>query len=181
MARGRKTKGGRRTASGRLSRAGYIPLFDKGTERTQAMQALYGQDGCDAIGRAYRAGLLGEGSSAKALLDLARSVSNAYWRAYANGSYTCPLGDRTFGSVIDLDHEKIKRREQWLDDSLVHIRRMGQQTDRAFRQLVIDVNPDSGPSWLDRLCYAERTRKDCDSSDVHTLASAINALEAISS
>lgn len=177
MARaGRKRKAGTRTKSGQLSRAG-IPSFDRGTERTQAMQALYGQDGCDAIGRAYRSGLLGEGSSAKALLDMARAISNAYWQAYATGAYRCPLGDRTFGSVVDLDHEKIKRREEWLSECLDYIRRMGPQVDKAFRQLVIDVNPDCGPSWLDRLCYAERTRKDADIADSRALRAALDGLE----
>lgn len=180
MARpGRKRKSGNRTDSGRLSRAGLGP--DRGTERTQAIQALYGPDGADAIGRAYRAGLLGEGSEAKALLDTARRISNSYWQAYATGTYTCPLADRTHGSVIDLDHEKIKRREQWLNECLTLTRRMGPQTDRAFRQLVVDVNPDQGPPWLDRLCWAAQRSDQPASPDSNTLSAALVALGALAS
>lgn len=171
---GRKRKPGPRTKTGRPTRAG-IPSFDRGTERAQAMQALYGPDGSDAIGRAYRAGLLGEGTEAKALLDTARRIANAYWRAYSTGSYTCPLADRTHGAVADLDHERIKRREEWLRDCLDTVQRMGRRTQ--FDQLVIDVNPDSGPAWLDALIYARRTRKPPAPLDQQRLAFAIEALQ----
>ena len=143
------------------------------------MQVLYGNDGCDAIGRAYRAGLLGEGTEAKALLDTARRISNSYWQAYATGRYTCPLADRTHGSVIDLDHEKIKRREIWLGECLTTARRMGPQVDRAFRQLAIDVNPDHGPGWLDRLCWAAQCRAEPSQPDTRAMIAALDALYAI--
>ena len=38
---GRKMKSGKRTKTGRLSRAGISPI-DRGTERTQAMRARFG-------------------------------------------------------------------------------------------------------------------------------------------
>lgn len=151
---GRKRKPGKRTETGtRLSRAGHVPLFDKGTERAQAMQAIYGQDGSDAIGRAYKAGLLGEGDEAKALMDIGRRIANAYWQCYSTGGYSCPLGDRTFGNTADLDHERIKRRELWLADVLGQVR---VEHRRVFDQLVIDVNPDNGPGWLDQMIYVQR-------------------------
>jgi hypothetical protein len=178
MARaGRKRKQGKREANGRLKRVAM--LFDKGTERTQAMQALYGQDGADAIGRAYRAGLLGEGSEAKALLDTARRIANAYWQAYATGTYNCPLGERTHGSVIELDHERIKRREQWLNQCLDYVRCLGPQTDRAFRNLVIDVNPDSGPDWLDTVIWHHRRDLEPDKAHLAKLMLAVGALESL--
>lgn len=176
-ATGRKRKAGARTASGRLSRAGVGP--DRGTDRAQAIQALYGTDGCDAIGRAYRAGLLGEGQEAKALLDTARRISGAYWQAYATGTYTCPLADRTHGSVVELDHERIKRRELWLNDCLVLARRQGPDVDRAFRQLCIDVNPDQGPPWLDRLCWAAQRNQTATITDHKALIAALDALSAL--
>lgn len=176
MARsGRKRKAGARTKSGRLSRAGAAPLFDRGTERTQAMQALYGPDGADAIGRAYRAGLLGQGSEAKALLDTARRISNAYWQAYSHGGYSCALGERTHGSVIVLDAERVKRREMWLNDCLRIVE--FHKARRVFDELVIDVNPDCGPAWLDRLCYSARRGEDGDIADTSQLAKALAALE----
>jgi hypothetical protein len=174
---GRKRKPGKRTASGRLSREG-ICAYDKGTEHTQAMQSLYGPDGADAIGRAYRAGLLGdlrtEGAEAKALLDTARRISNAYWQAYSHGGYSCALGERSFGSVIVLDVERVKRREEWLNGCLDTVARLNSR--RVFDQLVIDVNPDSGPDWLDRLCYASQLKRDALPADSKALAKAIYAL-----
>lgn len=178
-ATGRKQSPGKRGANGRKSRAGQTPGFDKGSERAQAMVALYGQDGCDAIGRAFRAGLLGEGSEAKALLDTARRISNAYWQAYSTGGYQCALGDRSFGSVADLDHERIKRREIWLGECLDIARHMGPSVNRAFRQLVIDVNPDAGPPFLDRLCWAAHRNEAADLADLQTLRAALDALETL--
>jgi len=175
MARsGRKRKPGKRTDTNRPSRAGSVPLFDRGTERAQAIVALYGQDGCDAIGRAYQAGLLGEGSDAKALLDTARRIANAYWTAFATGRYQCALGDRSYGNVASLDHEKVKRREVWLSECLDRVRHMGLR--HQFDQLVIDVYPDHGPAWLDSVIFAKRTRKEPDPIDAQRLALAIEAL-----
>lgn len=168
---GRRSQSRKRLASGRPSRAGHVPAWDRGSERTMAMQALYGPDGSDALGRAYRAGLLGEGSDAKALLDTGRRIANAYWQAYVTGSYKCPLGDRTHGNIADMDHEKIKRREEWLRDCLAKVKHRTQ-----FDALVIDVHPDSGPPYLDRLIYAHRTRKEPDALDSQRLSLAIKAL-----
>lgn len=177
MARaGRKRKQGKRTKSGRLSRASAY-TYDKGTERAQAMQVLYGQDGADAIGRAYRAGFLGQGSEAKALLDTARNISNAYWQAYETGAIRCTLADQSSGSVVSIDHERVKRREQWLEDSLAFVNSMGHDVRRAFDQLCIDVNPDSGPAWLDRLLFADRSRKPQPIADIATLRKALDALD----
>jgi hypothetical protein len=141
------------------------------------MQALYGPDGADAIGRAYRAGLLGEGNEAKALLDLARKVSNLYWRAYATGTYQCALADRTHGSVADLNHERIKRGEEWLAESLAIVARMGIRS--TFDQLVIDVNPDSGPDFLDRLIWAKTRGIPAKLEDSAKLREALDGLAAI--
>jgi hypothetical protein len=145
---GRKRKAGKRTKSGRLSRAGQC-LFDRGTEHTQAMQ------------------------------DTARRIHNAYWQAYATGSYQCPLADRTHGSVVDLDHERIRRREAWLSDSLSFVRGMGPFVDRSFRRLCLDVHPDSGPDFLDRLCWATRQNLSVPGSDpdAKALRAALDALE----
>lgn len=184
-ATGRKSKSGKRTPSGRLSRAKdcIVPVYDRGTERTQMMRAFYGEQGSDAIGRAYQAGLLGEGSEAKALLDTARRIANAYWQAFSTGSYQCALGDKSFGNTADLDHERIKRREIWLGECLNTVSRMGVR--RQFDQLVIDVNPDCGPSWLDSLVWNAKQnlhRKSHEqinppSHDLKSLRAALDALE----
>jgi hypothetical protein len=173
---GRKRKQGKRTPSGRLSRAAPA-LFDRGTERAQAMQALYGPDGADAIGRAYRAGLLGDGSEAKALLDTARKVSNAYWQAYETGRYRCTLSDRTGGSVVELNHERIRRREEWLAEALDFVNGMGRDVRRAFDALCIDVHPDHGPAWLDSLVWHKQHHKPLPAAEQAFLQRALDALD----
>lgn len=168
----RKRKPGKRTKCGRL-----VVLRDYGTERVQAMQALYGADGADAIGRAYRAGLLGEGQDAKALLDTARRLSNAYWRAYEQAPYTCTLSDRSGGSCGQIDHDRVRRQEEWLADSLRFVDRMGADVRRAFDQFVIDPNPDSGPVWMDRLLWEAQRNKPHALGDTQALRKALDALE----
>ena len=175
---GRKRKANvSRTKSGAISRAGMA--LDRGTERAQAMQALYGIDGCDAIGRAYRAGLLGQGNEAKALLDTARAISNAYWTAYQVGGFQSPLADRTFGNVTAIDQAKVKRREEWLAHCLDCVRSMGADVRRAFDQLVIDVNPDHGPAWLDQAIFAKQHDKQTPDIARLKLRAALDALEAL--
>jgi hypothetical protein len=177
-ARGRKKKPGKRTPSGRLSRAAIPPVtFDKGTERAQAMQVLYGPDGADAIGRAYRAGLLGQGAEAKAMLDTARKIANAYWQAYETGRYQCTLGDKTGGGVASLDHQRIKRREEWLEDVLRFVNGMGQSVRRAFDQLVIDVHPDNGPNWLDAALWAKKRGEPMPAHCAEALQRALDPLD----
>lgn len=174
MAKGRPRKAGARNKSGRL-----VVAIDKGTEHAQAMKALYGEDGCDAIGRAYRAGLLGDGSEAKAVLDTARAIAGAYWAAYETGRYACPLGDRTHGNVAQIDSQKAKAREQWLNGCLDTANRMGRDVRRAFDQLVIDVNPDSGPRWLDELIHSKRAKYPAPLAAKSQLRRALDALDAL--
>ena len=179
MARGRKRKQGKRTKSGQLSRAGQ-PNIVKGNERAQAMQALYGQDGCDAIGRAYRAGLLGQGSDAKAMLDTARRISNAYWAAYEVGPINCTLADRTGGEYSTEAAENARRREEWLSGCMDAVKALGVHQRRFFGQLVVDVNPDHGPHCLDRLVFAHRTaRMMIEPEDANALEWALEALAMI--
>lgn len=178
MAKGRKRKAGKRTKSGRLSRA-KSAIFDKGTEHAQAMQARYGADGADAIGRAYRAGFLGEGAEAKAMLDTARKVANLYWQAYENGRYQCTLADRTGGGVAELDHDSIRRKEEWLRESLETVNRMGHDVRKAFDQLVVDVNPDTGPIWMDRLLWSHERHKAPQIGDMAILRKALDPLNVL--
>lgn len=183
MARaGRKRKAGARTKTGRLSRAGAIP-YDKGSERAQMMRTLYGDNWADPIGRAFEAGLLGEPDEAKPLLDYARSIHVAYWRAYLIGPIRCTLsqnGGKQTGDVIDLDAVKTRKREEWLNDNLRCVSQMGVR--RQFDQLVIDINPDYGPDWLDRIIYDRRARKATASvSDHAKLRAALDALETLAS
>lgn len=179
MGKGRKRKNGARTKSGRLSRA-KVHTHDRGTERAQMMQAVYGTDGSDAIGRAFRTGLLGDGSDAKAMLDMARSIFNAYWAAYEEHPFTSPIADKTGGSTPALSSEAASKREKWLNVQLDAVKAKGYVKRRAFMQLVIDPNPDSGPLWLDRLCFAHRSpRMMIEPMDAQCLEWALEALATV--
>ncbi len=161
--RGRPRKAGPREANGRLARS-----IVKGNDRAQERLALYGQDGTDALGRAYVRGLLG--SDAKQLLDMGRAIARAYWSWYEVGPYACPLGIRT-GSGIPADPEREARQEDWLNAQLAIRDRHPFAQRQLFDQLVIAINPDEGPEWLDRLL----TRKG-DADDWARLAAALEVL-----
>lgn len=173
---GRKRKAGKRTKSGRLSRAGIPAItYDRGTERAQAMRAIYGTDCTDAIGRAFRAGLLGD--DGKQLVDTARAIARDYWRAFETGPITCAIGPRTHGSIAVLDHERIKRREAQLTEAMDFVNRMGANVRRSFDQLVIDPNPDAGPVWLDSLIWARKQGHPAMKAHTDKLREALDALE----
>ncbi|SFK44165.1 hypothetical protein SAMN03159338_4257 [Sphingomonas sp. NFR04] len=151
MAKGRKRKLGKRTKTGQLSRAGLATArIDRGNDRAQAMRALYGDNCSDAIGRAFERGLLGSGTEAKSMLDTARAIHRAYWAWYANGPVRCALADRS-GVAVQNDVERERRQEAWLNDMLRIAGRSGHSSRVLFDQLVVDINPDCGPPWLDRL------------------------------
>ena len=171
MAKGYKRKTGKRTKSGRLSRAG-VPAIkvDRGNERVQAMRELYGDNHSDAIGRAFERGLLGGGTEAKAMLDTARLIHRAYWARYANGPIRCALADRS-GAAIENDAERERRQEEWLRGMLKIAGRGGHTARVLFDQLVVDINPDCGPAWLDRLIA-----RDGNGEDWGRLATALEAL-----
>lgn len=169
--RGRKRKAGLRTESGRLSRAGAVPRIDRGNIRAELATILYGTNGSDAIGRAFERGLLGQGAEAKALLDTARAIHRAYWAWYVNGPIRCPLAERNGASMRD-DTERERRQEAWLNAMLDTARRGGHPVRVLFDQLVIDVNPDYGPAWLDRLFGKPPHRDD----DWGRLSAALDAL-----
>jgi hypothetical protein len=170
---------GRPQRAGKRKNGRPVPTitYDRGTERAQAMQVFYGTDGADAIGRAYRSGLLGYGDEAKCLLDTARKIANAYWHAYSTGSYRCPLGDSNSGSVVSIDHERAKRREDWLRDQLRVVETIGVR--REFDQLVVDINPDCGPDWLDRLIAYQRQGTKGRVEDIAMLNRALSALSVL--
>jgi hypothetical protein len=163
MARGRKRKTGPRTKSGRLSTAG-IPRIDRGNDRAAAMQARYGSNGSDAIGRCYERGLMGSGQDANAMLDTARAIFRAYWAWYSVGPVRCSLADRN-GAMVEMDQEREDRQEAWLLQMLTiadgHDRN-ARGSRALFDQLVIDINPDDGPPWLNRLIERKPMSTDWD-------------------
>lgn len=143
---------------------------DAGTDAAQAKRAMYGTDGCDSIGRAYRAGLLGD--DGQRLLQTARSINRAYWAAYGQFGMSCTLGVRT-GPANDDDNGLA--REKWLNATIKDIDRMGREHRKAFDELCIDFYPDYGPIWLDNLIAKEPRQ-----SDWSKLAKALEVLDELS-
>lgn len=179
MARPRKQ--GKRTAKGRISRA-KAASFDRGSDRAQERNARFHGHGYDAIGRAFEAGLLGwDGgrptARAKMLMDMAHSISRAYWCNYEVGATGCTLGrGGASGShmgppITGLDDP---RQEEWL----VRMLAMVPARERAlFDQLVIDINADSGPMWLDRLIAARGGSAVVQAVDEARLAAVLRRLD----
>lgn len=166
MSKGRPRKQGRRDSKGKLRP---IIMPDRGNERTAAKREMFGTDGGDAIGRAYRAGLLGE--DGQRLMQTARSIHRAYWPMFGVGAVGCTLGDRVGGG----DGDDSIDRERWLTKTIFSIDAMGRNHRRAFDELVLDFWPDYGPAWLDKLI----AKQDCSAS--HTkLALALKVLHKLS-
>lgn len=147
---------GARSASGR--KRDREPMRLTPTDGVVRRQAAFSTGGkgpatstCDAIGRAYCAGLLG--TDRDVLLNTARGLAQAYWRHFPGlltadslARFQPGLG----GGVPDEDRER--RRELQLTARLAMLNAMGAETRRAVDQLAIDPYPDEGPGWVDRLC-----------------------------
>lgn len=142
MARGRPRKQGRRDAKGKLRP---IIMPDGGNDKAKAKKEKYGTDGWDAVGRAYRSGLLGE--DGQALMKAARDVFRTYWPMYGVGKVGCTLGDRGGGG----SYMGEKRSEDWLAKQMDKVGPVGSGRRLAFDQLVLNDHFDEGPAWLDIL------------------------------
>lgn len=151
MARGRPRKSGKRTKSDRLITP---QTRDNGTEAAQARRDIFGENGCDAIGRAYTIGVLGQGHIATDRLRIARQLFAWYWPSVGMPGYTCALNQEPRGHSPEItpeQHREQLERERRMNARLAEARKCGHEAYRAFDQLVIDVNPDCGPDWLDLL------------------------------
>jgi len=164
---GRKRKAGKRTATGQLSRAGR--QYDKGSERAEWKQSVYGADGSDALGRAYVMGLLGE--HGQTLLATGRAIARAYWPIFGHHAARCTLGGISGGGG-----EGSKEQEAWLTSQLDIVDALGRDYRRAFDSLVIDINADEGPVWLDRLI--NQTPQTADQCTLYRAIYALNKLAA---
>lgn len=158
MAKGRKRKAGPRTKSGQLSRA----KIDTGNDVVAKKSALYGQNHSDALGRAFANGLLGSDNAAKAMLDTGRAIGRSYWMDYEVGKIRCTLGDRSSGITIAEDIVRQRDKERWLKRTL---KRVKPEMRPLFDSMVVDINPDCGPPWLDSIILELQTRR---AKDAHT-------------
>ena len=134
-------------------------------------------DTCDAIGRAYCAGLLGNGEMADRRLQAARTIASRYWSilgfatpdSLARFQPQQPSGPR--------DDERDARREQALNDGLALVEQCGREVRIAFDHLVIDPNPDQGPPWLDVIVIAHRSGRAASERYLKMLAWALIGLD----
>lgn len=154
---GRKRKAGKRTGSGRPSRAG-IALFDHGSDWVQKMRERFGQDYNSALGRAYVAGLLGSDDIAKMRYDAGKKFVRIRRRVFAHREITCPLDQTPRGGSFVPDHERDLSDQQWLYKAMDSIEQSG--CAPWFEQLLSTQHTDSGPYWLDRLLARNGTPLD---------------------
>lgn len=173
--RGRPRKAGRRTKGDRLARDNYAePDRIPPSEWVKAQYARFGQDYCWALGRAYAAGLLGEGVEAKSRFDAAKRFVRLYRRFIGGDAYTCPLDSSPRGgNVVELyvsDHQKDDHK--WLFTAMDAMDVAGVRP--YFDALITTLNTDSGPFWLDALLNGGK-----HPADRMLLQAAIRALDII--
>lgn len=128
----------------------------------------------DALGRACASGLLPPD-----LRDTGRVIAAQYWRVYGFATPDSLARFQPQNGVGIADPVKERIREDALNDALEMIRKRGHDVRRAFDSLVIDLNPDHGPAWLDRLVYAKRQKQTPEERDSNMLRLAIEGLRAI--
>ncbi|MBS4048099.1 MAG: hypothetical protein KG075_17265 [Alphaproteobacteria bacterium] len=155
---GRKMKSGKRTKTGRLSRAGISPI-DRGTERTQAMRARFGDHYQTALGRAYAVGLLGEGQEGKDRLEVAKRFARLVRRYFEAVPYRCALDTSPRGNpdiaLVDLDLIEREQSEfRWLCDKARELDHAGVRP--YLDQMIADRFIDHDPPWLSRLLNGGR-------------------------
>lgn len=169
------TKRGKRTKSGRLKRDNYaMPVYDKGSDWVRAMTARYGTHYNSALGRAYAAGLLGEGTEALNRYQAAKKFVRLYTRFIGGTGYTCPLDDTPRGgNVVELHvSEQQENDHRWLMTAMDSMDVSGCRP--YFDQLISILHVDSGPYWLDSLLKGGK-----HPADFAVLKAAIQAMDII--
>jgi len=172
--RGRPKKSGKRTKSGRLSRAGVEPKIVRGNERAMAMRERFGSFATEAIGRAYYEGLLGPKDDPIALERFRKGVELATeWRKHFAPHYRCALNDNPRGSANTTESHTARNAYHWMMREIEALDQAG--FGSWFHQMVLAFNPDGGPAWLDRLIEGTG-----DFADERVLRLNIEALDYIS-
>ena len=184
--KGKLTKGqprGSRTASGRKrDRAPARIEPNIGVTRRKELYRVPANDTntCDAIGRAYIAGLLSPNAEhAKTLLNAGRKLAGQYWRVLGFPTPDSLARFQPQAPWTPMDPKVEKIREDALNVALSMVGARGRDVRRAFDHLVIDPNPDYGPAWLDAIVFAHRTNNRATERDYAMLRLAIEGLEAI--
>ena len=168
-----KRRSGKRTKSGRLSRAGATPRIVRGNDRAMERKDRFGSYATEAIGRAYYAGLLGHRDDPAALERFRKGCEvAAIWRRHYAPHYRCALNDNPRGGSERTESHRARNDYHWMRAQLDEIDR--QSYGSWFHQFVLAEHPDHGPSWLDRLL--DRRGSDADRQ---ILALCIEALDIV--
>lgn len=170
MARkGRPSKQGKRYPNGKLR-----PVYDKGTERVQALADRFGTFYNSAIGRLYKSGLLGPEEDALPRYQAGARFARLYTRHIQQHTYRCALDTTPRGSLHDIDDpeeiERMQRQKQWLFAAMQSLDVAGVRP--YFDQIISTNHTDHGPPWADRLLAGGK-----DPCDKIILAAAIRALD----
>lgn len=168
MARkGRPRKQGDRHKCGKLKTA-----YDHGTDRVKALRDRYSTDYTTALGRAYRAGLLGD--TADERYQGAKRFMRVYSRVIGGRPYRCPLDQTPRGSnIIDFTiTDQDQRDHDWLHAAMNSLDNAGVRP--YLDQLILDLYHDTDPHWLGRLLNGGK-----HPADMMVLKAAIQALDII--
>lgn len=166
--RGRPQKAGKRR-NGRPVPAVQIV---KGNDRAEARKARYGTLGGDCLGRAYVAGLLGEGDIAKDRLDLARKYARLYGKAF-DRPYRCALNDNPRGLSNREETDFDRYGEEWMRDNQALI---APEDAPYFDQLVLPVSPLDDPHWMADLLTGNEGVNDSNRQILNAALRGIDAL-----
>lgn len=172
MAKGRKRKAGKRTESGQLSRAG-ISKIVKPSEWVDAMRARYGDHYSSPIGRAFAAGLLGDGTEANERYHTARKFASLHRRVFGGDVYRCALNQSPRGANDQPLTDKDVADQEWLIEAMGKLDCSGCRP--FFDQLISRQFTDYGPSWLDRLLATAHK----DKRDMIVMDAAVKAIDTI--
>ena len=184
-ATGKPQKGqpaGSRSASGR--KRDRTPIRVEACDGIQRRRAIYrvaanDTDTCDAIGRAYTAGLLGSGERAKSLMIVGRKIASQYWRILGFATPDSLARFQPSQPSTPISDERAKMLEDALNDALEIVSKLSRDHRRYFDQLVIDPNPDFGPPWLDRIVHAQNLGRGPSEADGNAMRLARAGLEAL--
>lgn len=174
MAKGRPRHANkRRTQSGRIKRDNYPePKLVQPSDWVAKQRARFGEYYSSALGRAYAAGLLGDGNDAKGRIDGAKKFVRLYRVIVGSDIYRCPLNDTPRGGGgpdVDVD----EREHRWLFKAMDAMDVAGVRM--FLDQLITTLHTDRGPDWLDRLLSGGT-----DPRDRMVLDAAMRALDIVS-
>lgn len=173
--RGRPSKSGKRTASGRLKKNNYPdPKVVQPSAWVAGRVEEYGPYYSTALGRAFVKGLLGDHENdprAKDRFDNATKFVRLYKRFIGGDAYRCPLNDTPRGgNVVEMVTDHQKDDHDWLFQNMKALDESGGRA--YFDQLISRLHIDKGPYWVDALLAGGK-----HPADIAVLQAALKALD----